>query len=131
MDSLIQLAALLNQRNAIDEKIAKLIDRPALTGHIGEYIASLAFDIRLAVSATNKHSDGHFMQGQLEGKTVNIKFYAKQENLLDIPSFTGTPPITLPDYYLVLTGVKSAAISSRSTHRPLTIESVFLFQSKK
>ena len=40
-------------------------------------------------------------------------------------------PEVLPNYYLVLTGAKLAAISSRGTHRPLVIESIFLFEAIK
>jgi len=36
----------------------------------------------------------------------------------------------LPDYFLVMTGPKSAPTSSRGTTAPLCIESVYLFESK-
>ena len=39
MSHLKQLASLLARRNAIDEKIAALIGRPAISGHVGEWIA--------------------------------------------------------------------------------------------
>ncbi|WP_442853014.1 hypothetical protein [Bacillus sp. UNC41MFS5] len=58
-------------------------------GHTGEYIASKIFEIELVESTSNKGIDG-FFSGLLSGKSVNIKFYTKQECLLDItPNFHG------------------------------------------
>jgi hypothetical protein len=59
------------------------------------------------------------------GKTVNVKFYGKRESILDMKSEF---PI---DYYLVLTGPKTAPTSSRGTTRPFVITSVFLFDAQK
>jgi hypothetical protein len=67
--------------------------------------------------------DGHFASGPLRGKTVNIKWYAKEESLLDIR------PDAVPDYYLVLTGPRGRAVSSRGEARCWSIDSVFLFES--
>ena len=39
MSNLEQLASLLARRNAIDEEIVALIGRPAIRGHVGEWIA--------------------------------------------------------------------------------------------
>jgi hypothetical protein len=50
---------------------------------------------------------------------------------LDLPKDANLTPEVLPDYYLVLTGAKLAAISSRGTHRPLVIESIYLFEARK
>jgi hypothetical protein len=83
MDQLTQLAALIRARNAIDDAIAALIQRPAQLGHIGEYIAAI-FDAD-----------------------------------------------ALPDYYLVLTGPKSAPLSSRGATRPAVLSSVFLFDVRE
>jgi hypothetical protein len=74
-------------------------------------------------SASHKSIDGHFSNEPLKERTVNIKWYAKREGLIDIT------PNALPDYYLVLTGPKSAAISSRGRVRPWIIEAVFLFEA--
>lgn len=120
---LTQLAALIKTRNAIDREIAAVIDRPASIGHIGEFIASQVFGIALEESAVNKGHDGHFIDGPLAGKTVNVKFYGKWESMLDVN------PDGIPDYYLVLTGPKAASMTSRGGTRPLVIESVFLFES--
>lgn len=54
---------------------------------------------------------------------MNIKWCLKREGLLD------TTESTALDYYLVLTGPTSAAMSSRGTTRPWCIEAVFLFDA--
>lgn len=122
-DNLIKLIGLLEQRNAIDAQIAALIGRPALQGHIGEFIAAELFDIELDPSACNAGFDGRFRSGELVGKTVNIKLYGKQESLL------GINEACLPDFYLVLTGAKGNSSSSRGKTRPLRIQRVYLFDA--
>ncbi len=77
--SLVWLAELLRERNRISSKIATLIGRPALSSHLGEYIASKIFDIELYESATHKGADGQFGSGPLRGKTVNVKLYGKKQ----------------------------------------------------
>lgn len=131
MDELKALAVLLKQRDAIDEQIAKVIDRPASTGHIGEFIASKIFAIDLTSSASNKGHDGHFLHGPLAGKTVNIKFYAKQGNMLDLPQNAEPTMAELANYYLVLAGPIASAALSKGTHQPLVIQKVFLFEAKQ
>jgi len=121
MDNLKQLALLLHKRNLLEREITALINRPASIGHIGEYIASVIFQIDLEKSASQKSIDGRFRDGSLVGCTVNVKWYAKQEAMLDVM------PEALPDYYLVLTGPKSGAMSSRGQVRPWVIECVYLF----
>jgi hypothetical protein len=122
MSELGVLAELLEKKQLIDISIAKLIGRPAMTGHIGEYIASKIFRIHLETSATKEGIDGTFIDGTLGGKTVNIKLYGKQEGLLDITVNN------LADYYLILSGPKSHQSSSRGTSRPLVISNVYLFK---
>ena len=56
---------------------------------------------------------------------MSIKWYGKMEGLLDIT------PETLPDYYLVMSGSKSAATSSRGAIRPWLLSYVFLFDATK
>lgn len=119
MDYLQQLANLIDTRNQNEREITALIGRPAAIGHIGEHIASRVFNIKLEESANHKGSDGCFCDENLKDKTVNIKWYAFEEGLLDIT------PESLPDYYLVLTGLKAGAVSSRGHVRPWTIEKVF------
>jgi hypothetical protein len=123
MDELRRLAHLLRQWNAIGDEIARLIDRPAQSGHIAEFVAAKIFGINLALSASNKGSDGVFMEGPLAGHTVNIKWSAKYDGLLNLVT------TALPDYYLVLRGPKSPAGSSRGKVRPWDIKSVFLFEA--
>ena len=123
MHDLEQLAKIIKRKNAIDDEVAAMTERPALIGHTGEYIASRIFDIKLKKSATHKAIDGVFRNGKIAGKTVNIKWYGKLEGVLDIT------PETLPDFYLVLTGPKAAATSSRGLTRPWIIAYVFLFDA--
>ena len=119
-----ELSDLIKEKNEVELKIAKIINRPSLMGHVGEYIASKIFDIGLEVSAATKSIDGHFSSGDLKGKSVNIKWYAKKENLIDIATSN------LPDYYLVMTGPPSPAVSSIGKTRPWLITKVFLFNAK-
>lgn len=108
------------------KQIAAIIQRPALIGHVGEFIASRIFGIALEESASRKGIDGCFTDGQLAGQSVNIKWYTKRENILDVT------PDALPDFYLVLTGPESAAAhSSRGKTRPWVIETVYLFDAHK
>lgn len=120
-----KLSDSIKEKNKIELTIAKVIDRPAIIGHAGEYIASKIFYIDLETSAVTRSIDGYFSEGNIKGKSVNIKWYGKKENLLDIT------PDYLPDYYLVMTGPSTPAISSRGCTRPWSINSVFLFNSVK
>jgi hypothetical protein len=122
MADLEQLASLIREHNRIGERIASIIGRPALTGHLGEFLAREIFDIDLASSANNRASDGIFRNGSLRGKSVNVKAYPKRESLdLCVGS--------LPDYYLALTGPRSTASSSRRASRPFVITHVYLFEA--
>lgn len=123
MDDLQALAKLIAQRNHIAADITGVIGRPALTGHVGEFIAARIFDIALEESASHKGSDGRFVGGPLDGATVNVKWYAQRENVLDIN------PDGIPDYYLVLAGPKTSAGTSRGESRPWTIAAVYLFEA--
>jgi len=125
MDDLHELAQLIKQRNAVASEIAALIERPAQIGHVGEYVASRIFHIELQESASQKGMDGHFLEGPLVGRSVNIKWYAKQESMLAIN------PEALPDFYLVLAGPKTAAMSSRGQTRPWIVSSVHLFDAQE
>jgi len=125
IEKLEKLAQAIRQKNAADIEIARIIDRPAERSHAGEHIAACIFDISLQQSASHKGIDGYFISGNLARKTVNIKWYGKLEGLLDIN------PGALPDFYLVMTGPKAAAVSSRGTIRPWVISYVFLFDAVK
>ena len=123
MNDLVRLAELIRQRNAVERKITTVIGRPATTGHLGEFIASKIFRIRLADSASQKGIDGQFHDGPLAGRSVNIKFYPKHDGPLDLSQVASS------DFILVLAGPKSAPASSKGQFRPCVIESVFLFDT--
>ena len=123
MHELQYLADLLRVRNATEQAITRVIGRPALPGHIGEFIASRIFAIELEESATHPGYDGRFQTGRLQSKTVNVKMYGKREGALDIK------PSALPDYYLVLTGPKASTASSKDQTRPWVVSEVFLFDA--
>jgi len=111
-----QVASLIRDRNRIDDKLAARIGRPALTGHLGEWIAAQIFGIALEKKATTKGVDGKFA----DGRTVDVQWHLKREGLLDLKAQG-------PDLYLVLTGPKTVAASSRGTTRPMVIDAVYLF----
>ena len=119
--NLYKLSDLLSEMNSMGDRISEITGRPATIGHTGEYIAAQIFDIELEDSATAKGFDGIFRSSNLAGRTVNVKWYTKLEFLLDIN------PDAVPDYFLVMTGPKSPALSSRGTIRPWIINHVFLF----
>ncbi|WP_433472229.1 hypothetical protein ACQPZP_25460 [Spirillospora sp. CA-142024] len=124
-DKLERIAELLAGRNAIDGEISAIIQRPMTAGHLGEWIASQIFDIELEGSATNTAFDGRFRAGPLQDRTVNVKWYLKQEGVLDSNSSAAL------DYYLVLTGPRSAAGSSRAGTRPWCVRAVYLFDAER
>jgi len=122
-DDLTRLAELVKRRNALECEITEIIARPASIGHIGEFIAARIFNISLEHSATAKGIDGRFNDGLLKGRSVNVKWYALREGLLDIT------PDFLPDYYLVLAGPRAPLMTSRGRTRPWTIDSVYIFNT--
>ena len=123
MSNLDKLADLLSEMNAIGDKISEITQRPATIGHTGEYIAAEIFDIELEEAANAKGIDGHFKSGNLAGMTVNIKWYGKLEYMLDIN------PEALPNFFLVMTGPKGQAVSSRGGIQPWLIDYVFLINA--
>jgi len=125
VESLEKLAKAIKQKNVTDTAVARIIGRPAERSHTGEYIASRIFGIRLELSASHKGIDGYFTSGNLVGKTVNIKWYGKVEGSLDINSEA------LPDFYLIMTGPKVAASSSREATRPWIVSYIFLFDAHR
>jgi hypothetical protein len=124
-NTLAKLAELIAEKNRVCEQITAITGRPALIGHLGEFIAAQIFDIELATSAVNRGFDGVFRSGPMAGRTVNVKWYAKKEGLLDIR------PDALPDCFLVLTGPQSHVMHSRGEWRPWLIDSVYLFEATK
>ena len=122
-DQLRRLASLVKQRNAVDQEIAAILNRPALTGHFGEFVAARIFRIALLESASHKGIDGHFTHGPLAGRSVDVKFATKNDGLLNMN--LNAPP----DFYLVITGPRTQPVSSRGTTSPWVISSVFLFDA--
>jgi hypothetical protein len=85
---------MLRQRNEIDAELARLMQRPMTSGHLGEWIAAQVFDLQLEPSAVTAGIEGRFRSGPLRGCTVNIKWYLKREGSLD------TLESAALDYYL-------------------------------
>ena len=113
-DSLDELAKLVREKNKADLPIAQLIGRPCLPGNIGAYMAALVFGIQLRDSGAHPGYDGLFQEGDLAGKTVNIKTYSRQEYVLDISPHPC-------DYDLVIAGPPGQA-----RVRPWFIDAVYL-----
>jgi len=124
-DAIAHLADLLRERNRVDERIAGLIGRPAHTGHVGEWIAARIFGVKLNDSAIRPGSDGRFSEPPFAGRTVNVKLYTTRTNVLDMKELDQPHP----DFYLVMTGPKVPAGSSRDCTHPIVIREVFLFEA--
>jgi hypothetical protein len=77
-------AALLRERNALEARIGRLLDRPVNTGSLGEWTAARVFDIELEAAANAADYDGHFTAGALAGRTANVKAYTRHERMLDV-----------------------------------------------
>ena len=119
---LVRLAVLIKQKNTADEEISANTERPATLGQTAEYVAARIFAIRLDESTAGRGSDGEFVDGPLAGHTVNVRWYPLPTGTLELVTRE-----TIPDYYLVLTGLEHGPISSRLSPRPGLISSVHLF----
>ncbi len=73
MEELRRLAGLVREKNAVEREIAALTGRPALPGHVGEYVAAAIFDLALHPSAGDRGSDGVFRSGPVAGRSVNMR----------------------------------------------------------
>jgi hypothetical protein len=124
-EQVAEIGDLLRDRNAIDAKIAAVTQRPMTAGHLGEWLAAQIFDVELETSAVATAIDGRFRSGPLRGRTVNVKWYLKQEGLLDTTDHEAL------DFYLVLTGPVAPAASSKGGTRPWCIERVYLFDARR
>ena len=88
MEQLRAVAALVRARNALDAEIAAVIDRPALSGHLAEWVAWQVFDVHLEAAANAKGIDGRFGPGApLAKKTVNVKYHGKREGILNTTDY--------------------------------------------
>ena len=123
--NLEELARAVHKWNQAGTEIAQIIGRPALDGHLAEYVAAEIFGIILERTANRKGVDGRFLNGPLAGKKVDIKWQGKMEGLLNIS------PHLLTDFYLVMSGARADPASSRGTTRPWIISSVFLFDANQ
>lgn len=123
MKRLEELSELVARRNKVSTEIAAILGRPAQLGHLGEFIASALFDISLEPSANNKGFDGRFTRAPLAGKSVDVKTYAKREGIIDLRLDD------LPDYYLILSGPRAPAASSKGRDRPWLIEGIHFFDA--
>jgi hypothetical protein len=117
--SIERLAALIRTKNEADRAIAEVIGRPATPGNIGEFVASQIFGIELAKSGSQAGYDGTFQAGPLQGKTVNVKAYGRNDSLLNVGEHHC-------DYYLVMTGPDAP-----TKDLLWGISSVFLFESAR
>lgn len=119
-----QLAELVACRNALEQEIITITGRPAVLGNLGEYIATRIFAVNLLKNALHQAIDGFFAEGPLAPCSVNIKWYAMREGVLDItPGF-------LPDFYLVFTGPPPTPTSGlRLRARPWKLACVYLFDA--
>jgi hypothetical protein len=116
-DELRHLASLIRKKNEVDGAIAQLIERPALAGNIGEFVAARVFGIDLERPGSHTGHDGVFRDPPLAGKTVNVKTYSRNEWTLD---FSGHHC----DYYLVMTGPPGPA-----PDRAWAVDTVYLFDT--
>lgn len=126
-DKLAYLAEFIRIRNVADQSIARLIGRPAHSGHIAEFIASRIFDIELHPRAVHKSSDGCFRSGPFKDQTVNVKFASRNTGVLDLVG--SNDPAHHPDVYLVMTGPRSSVVSSVDTVAPWVVTEVYIFRS--
>jgi hypothetical protein len=118
VNEVVRVAELIRERNRIDAALSACVRRPALPGHLGDWIAARIFGVELEPETTAKGVDGRFA----DGRTVNIRWYLKRDNLLDLREDG-------PDCYLVLTGPKAPEESSLGAVRPLAIDAVYLFDA--
>lgn len=125
-DGLRRLAELIAIRNRLESEISAITGKPALIGHLGEFVASHIFPIHITRNASHQAIDGYFYQGELAPCSVNVKWYIQREGVVDItPGF-------LPDYYLILVGpppTATAALGLRN--RPWKIAGVHLFDANE
>ncbi|MFM8321756.1 MAG: hypothetical protein ACKOC5_12655 [Chloroflexota bacterium] len=118
---LLRLSALIEQRNQLDAEIAGLIDAPAQPAYLAEFIARVVFEIQPREGRDQRRIDGHFSNGRLAGRTVAVRWYPRQTDVLDIPA------IWQPDYLLAFSG---PCLDGDQNSRPWVIEAAYLFDTR-
>ncbi len=118
MSDLNQLSSLIKSRNTIDGKLASIIKKSAQIGNMGEYIASIIFEIALDSTGKARGYDGRFTRGSLAGQSVDVQWRVRRDGQINIKIDA------IPDYYLVFTGPPTCNPPYAS---PWLIESIFLF----
>jgi hypothetical protein len=124
LDSVTAVARLVRERNELEGEITRIINRPAVPGHLGEWLASQLFDIDLESPDSAEAFDGRFASGPLATRTVNIEWIGKRDEDLDL---TSSRPV---DFHLVFTGPKALALTTKGIARPLRINGCYLFDAR-
>ena len=104
-NDLERMASLIGE---IEMMIGRQFDR----GSVGEFIASVVFDIALERPG-NIAFDGRFKSGEHKDRSVNVKWYGARKTYLDINADN------YPDFYLVLKGSEDGIVT----------EDVYLFEA--
>ncbi len=118
MSDLNALSSLIKSRNTIDGKLATIIGKSAQIGNMGEYIASIIFEIALDGTGKARGYDGRFIRGPLARQSVDVQWRVRRDGQLNIKIDA------IPDYYLVFTGPTTCTPPFAS---PWLIETIFLF----
>lgn len=127
VNDLTHLADLIRIRNFVNSSISKIINHPAEVGHIAEYLLGKILDIELHDAANIKATDGIFRTGALAGKSVNVKYRAAQNRLLNLEEVLD--PSLHAHFYLAVQGPKSPSKRSAGRELPFLIDSMYLFES--
>jgi hypothetical protein len=123
MDDLAQLAELIKTRNWVDGYISTLANCSPQMAPVGAFIASRVFRIASPKPASRRSCEGHFAQGSLAGRSVNIRWLPRPGGVLDIDLDA------LPDFFLVLAGSRHQGTSRGGGSQPWLIASVHLFDA--
>jgi len=122
--SVTAVAQLVRERNEIDGEITRIINRPSVAGHLGEWLASQLFDIDLEPPDSAEAYDGRFASGPLATRSVNIEWISKRDEDLALAS---ARPI---DFRLVFAGPRALALTMRGISRPVRINACYLFDTR-
>jgi hypothetical protein len=112
------MAALLRARNEADAVIAGLLRRPAEQGHLGEWLAVRLLELEPAPSARSARVRSP------AGRSTS-KSYGALQGILDLHEDDAAT-----DEYLVLSGTREAAGSSRGALGPLAVAHVHLIEGR-